>query len=98
MLMYPGPTCTDHPFFEELGDAEINTRIHKVLAHGLDQNPGAGPVPLREGVDCTRVSPLEPARIWLFMQISVSKHTQVLVQGLGCARRAPRGLHCPRTR
>jgi hypothetical protein len=56
MWMYPGPSCP--PFFEELGDTEINNGIHKVLAHGDDLNPGASPAPLREGVDNTRVSPL----------------------------------------
>jgi hypothetical protein len=60
MWMYLGPSCPDCPFTDELGDAKINTRIHKVLAHGADLNPGAGPTPLREGVDCTRESPLRP--------------------------------------
>jgi hypothetical protein len=46
---------------------EINTWIHKVLAHGADLNPGAGPVPLREGVDKTRVSQLESV-FWPFAQ------------------------------
>jgi hypothetical protein len=50
----------DHPFSEELGDAEINTWTHKILAHGADLNPGASPAPLSEGVDCTKVSPLRP--------------------------------------
>jgi hypothetical protein len=58
--MYPGPSCPDHPFSEELGDAEINTWTHKILAHGADLNPGASPAPLSEGVDCTKVSPLRP--------------------------------------
>jgi hypothetical protein len=44
----------------ELGDAEINIRIHKVLARRADLNPRAGPAPLRERVDSTRVSPLDP--------------------------------------
>jgi hypothetical protein len=48
------------PFFEEFNDVEINTRIHKVLAHGVDLYPGAGPTRLREGVDFTRVSLLGP--------------------------------------
>jgi hypothetical protein len=56
MWMYPKPSCPDRPFSEELGDVEINTQIHKVLAHGADLNPGAGPAPLREGVDNPRVS------------------------------------------
>jgi hypothetical protein len=60
MWMYLGPSCPDCPFSEELGDAEINTWIHRVLAHRADLNPRASPAPLREGVDCTRVSPLGP--------------------------------------
>jgi hypothetical protein len=56
MWMYRGPSCPDCPFSEELGDAEINTCIHRVLAHGVILNPRAGPTPLREGVDGTRVS------------------------------------------
>jgi hypothetical protein len=56
MWMYSGPSCTDCPFSMELGDVEVNTWIHKVLAHGSDQNPGANPAPLREGVDSIRVS------------------------------------------
>jgi hypothetical protein len=35
---------------------EINTQIHRVLAHGVNLDPGAGPTTLREGVDSTRVS------------------------------------------
>jgi hypothetical protein len=40
----------DRPFSEELDDADINTWIHKVLAHGADLNPGVCPIHLREGV------------------------------------------------
>jgi hypothetical protein len=40
MWMYLWPSCPDRPFFEELDDAEINTRIHRDLAHGVDLNPG----------------------------------------------------------
>jgi hypothetical protein len=35
---------------------EISTWIHMVLSHGADPNPRAGPTPLKEGVDSTRVS------------------------------------------
>jgi hypothetical protein len=52
-----GPSCPDHLFSEELRDVEINTQIHKVLAHGADLIPRASPASLREGVDNTRVSP-----------------------------------------
>jgi hypothetical protein len=41
MWMYPRPSCPDCPFSEELGDAEINTRIHRVLAPRVDSNSGA---------------------------------------------------------
>jgi hypothetical protein len=47
--MYPGPSCPDHPFSEELGKAEA-------LAHGANLNSGASPTPLREGIDNTTVS------------------------------------------
>jgi hypothetical protein len=58
MWLYPGPSCYDYPFSEELGDAKINAWIHKVLARWANLNPMAGPIPLREGVFNTRVSPL----------------------------------------
>jgi hypothetical protein len=58
MLLYLRPSSPYRPSSEELSDAEINTRIHKVLAHGVDLNPGTGPAPLREGVDSTKVSSL----------------------------------------
>jgi hypothetical protein len=60
MWMYQGPSCPNRPFSEELGGAEINTQIHRVLAPEADLNPGASPTPLREGVDSTWVSPLGP--------------------------------------
>jgi hypothetical protein len=57
MWLYPGPSCPDRPFSEELGKALINTRIYKVLDYGAGPNPMASPIPLGEGVDSTRVSP-----------------------------------------
>jgi hypothetical protein len=56
MWMYTGPSCPNRPYSKELDNVEINTCIHRVLAHGVDLDPGAGPAPLREGVDSTRVS------------------------------------------
>jgi hypothetical protein len=41
MWLYPGPSCLDCSFFNELSNAEINTHIHMVLDHGGDLNPGA---------------------------------------------------------
>jgi hypothetical protein len=43
MWLYLGPSCPRRSFFEEWSDAEISTRIHKVLDHGANLNPGAGP-------------------------------------------------------
>jgi hypothetical protein len=60
MWMYPGPSCHDHPFSEELGDMELNTQIDRVLALGAYLNHRVGPTPLREGVDNAWVSPLRP--------------------------------------
>jgi hypothetical protein len=54
--MFLGPSYPDRPFSEKLGDAEINTQIHRVLAHGVDLNPGASLTPLMEVVDSTRVT------------------------------------------
>jgi hypothetical protein len=56
ILMYLGSSCPNRPFSEELGNAEINTHVHRVLAHGVVLNPLASPTPLSKGVDSTRVS------------------------------------------
>jgi hypothetical protein len=61
MWMYPGPSCPDRPISEELGDTEVNTRVREVHAHGAISNLGTCLVPLREGVENPRVSPLEPS-------------------------------------
>jgi hypothetical protein len=60
-----GPGCPNHPFYVELGDMKINTRIRRVLAHGTDQNFGCGPVPLREGVESLWVSLLKLTFVYL---------------------------------
>jgi hypothetical protein len=51
----------DCPFSEELGDTEVNTQVHEVLAHGVDPNLGTSPVPLREGIGNPWVSLLGPS-------------------------------------
>jgi hypothetical protein len=53
-----GPKLSRPSLLPELGDTDINTRIRGVLAHGADMNLGSGPIPLREGIDSLRVSPL----------------------------------------
>jgi hypothetical protein len=54
--LYPRPSYPDRSFSEEFSETEVNTQIHKVLDHGADLNPRAGPAPLREGATSTRVS------------------------------------------
>jgi hypothetical protein len=66
MWMYPGPCCPDRPFNVELGDTEVNTRVHGVLSHGAVPDLGMGPIPLREGVDNPCVCPLRPSCGYLF--------------------------------
>jgi hypothetical protein len=65
MWLYLRPSCPTYPFSEKLCDAEVNTRIYKVLAYGADLNPRADPAPLREGVDSTRMSPFRSI-FWVF--------------------------------
>jgi hypothetical protein len=60
MWMYPMPSCPDRSFYEELGDKEINTRVHGILTHGVIPNFGTSPVPLRERVNSPYVSLLGP--------------------------------------
>jgi hypothetical protein len=60
MTMYPGSSCPDNPFSEELGDTEVNTWARGVHAYGAVLNLGTGPVNLGEGFDSPWVSPLAP--------------------------------------
>jgi hypothetical protein len=97
LWLYSGPSCPDCPFFEELCDAEINTQIHMVLDHRADLNPEAGPVPLREGVDSTRVSPFGSFFL-VVCAISSSHYSRVVAHGLGYLTVHHGGSPCPRTR
>jgi hypothetical protein len=63
MWLYLGPSCPDHPSFEELSEAEVNSQVHKVLDFGVDLNPGADPAPLQEGVASARFSMLGPISV-----------------------------------
>jgi hypothetical protein len=85
MWMYPMPSCTDHPFSEWLGDAKINTRIRRVLAHGADQNPEASPTPLIEGVNITRVS-LFAFTFGGLCYVICSWHSRLLLGSCVCSR------------
>jgi hypothetical protein len=80
MWIYSGPSCLDHPFYIELGDMEINTRIRGGLAHGADQN-------LREWV----VSPW----MSLLVSILASQCIHILVLDYGYAHNVPRGVTLP---
>jgi hypothetical protein len=60
MSMYPGPSCPHNTFSEELGDTEVNTRVHRVHAYGAILNLGTSPVNLGEGFDSPWLSPLTP--------------------------------------
>jgi hypothetical protein len=46
MWMYPGPSCPDCPFSEELRAVEVDAQIHKVLDLEVNPNPRVGPVSL----------------------------------------------------
>jgi hypothetical protein len=39
MWLYPGSSCLDRFFIEELSEVEINTWIHKFLDHEANLNP-----------------------------------------------------------
>jgi hypothetical protein len=59
MWMHPGPSCSDHSFSVELGNAEIDAQIGRILIQGVHQNFGSSLIPLREGVVSPCVSPLK---------------------------------------
>jgi hypothetical protein len=59
MWMYLGPSYPDHSFFAELGNAEIDIQVRRILVHRVHQNSGSSPIPLREGVISPWVSPLK---------------------------------------
>jgi hypothetical protein len=50
MGMYPGPSCPDHPSFEEFSVAEVDARIHKVLDLGVKPDLRVGLSPYGEGL------------------------------------------------
>jgi hypothetical protein len=84
MWLYPGPSCLDRSFSNESSEADINSRIHKVLDHGANMNPGADLAHLREGVGSTRVSLF--GSVLAACVISSSHHAHDLVKGFGGAR------------
>jgi hypothetical protein len=90
MWLYLGSSYLDRSFSEEFSKAEINTLIHKALDHVANLNPGAGHVPLREGVASTRVSLF--GSVLAARTISSSHHTRDLAHGLGGASSASWGI------
>jgi hypothetical protein len=69
----------------KLGEAEINTRINKVLACRINLNLG---------VDNTRVSP-RGSTFLAVLTILSSHQARIFAQGLVYARSAPRGVTLP---
>jgi hypothetical protein len=61
-----------------------------VVAHGVDQNFGSSPIPLRVRVDNPWVSLVELTFICL-CQFLFFQCIHILIQGLAYARNAPRG-------
>jgi hypothetical protein len=96
MWLCLGPSCPDRTFFEELSNAEINTRIFMVLDHGENLNPKASPTPLIEGVVITRVGLF--GSIMAACVNSFSHHSCDLVQGLGVPATSHGVSACSRTR
>jgi hypothetical protein len=93
MWTYPGPSCTDHPSFEELSAAEVEANIHKVLDLGVNLTPGASLVPLQRGIASVRVSTLGPILMAFAM---LSFHcARDLAQGLGGGLGEPRDVNPP---
>jgi hypothetical protein len=94
MWMCPEPTCSDCPFSEELGYMEINTQIRGILAHGDRSESWLQPHPFK-GRGQQPLGEFAQTHFQLFVPISVSQCMHVLVQGLGCARSAPRWVTLP---
>jgi hypothetical protein len=86
MWMYSGPSSPDHPFSKELGDTKISTQICRVLTHRVILNLGTGAGPLREGVDSSWVTLLEPTFGYLcqswFLSVLVSLRMVLCVLAL----------------
>jgi hypothetical protein len=91
--MHSGLSCPDCPFSMVLGNTGINTQIREVLASGVDENFGPGPVPLRRRVDSLCVSLLGPAFSYLCQSLFPNKSTPV--QGLGHAHNALQVVSLP---
>jgi hypothetical protein len=90
MWLYPGPSCLNRSFPKELSTAWI----HKVLDHGANLNPGAGPTPLREGVASTRVS-LFGSILAAYAFLSFHR-AHGLVQGLRGTHSTSQGVNLPK--
>jgi hypothetical protein len=50
MWRYTGPSYPDHSFSTELADVEVDTRVRRILALGVNQHSSSGPVHLRHEV------------------------------------------------
>jgi hypothetical protein len=59
MWRYPGHSCHHCSFPIELVNAEVDTRVWRILALKVNWYSGSGPFPLRDGVVIPWVSLLE---------------------------------------
>jgi hypothetical protein len=60
MWMYSGPSCPDCSFSVELVDAEVNTRVRRILALEVNRHSGFGLICLWDWVISPWVSSLGP--------------------------------------
>jgi hypothetical protein len=87
----PGPGCSGSCFSAELDNAEIDTRVWRILALGAHRNSVPSSIPLRERVARPWLSPLELASTRLCQFLSFLLHLLCLCAGSWvCAQRPTR--------
>jgi hypothetical protein len=78
-------------FLQEDERGDDQHRIHNVLDHGANRNPGAGPATLREGIASARISLIDS--VLAIYVISSSHCTCDLSEGFGGARSTQWGVN-----
>jgi hypothetical protein len=89
--LYLGPSGPDRPFFEELGDVEINTQIYKILDHEADMNLKLALSPWEKGTPTPGLVYL--GSLYVVCMILSSHRACDFMQGLGYAHSAPWGVN-----
>jgi hypothetical protein len=97
-VVVSGPSCSNHSFSAEFGDAEIDIWIWRILALGAHQNSGPSPIPLREGVISPWVSPFELASTRFCQFLPFLMLNAFMCRVLGVCTVTRRGSPCPRMR